>query len=1477
MPLDLPNGPNDIGPKLCLRYDSGGANGPFGLGWALPLPRLLRTTTGGRPSYTDDDTLVLEGSGPLVRFPDGTLRPEVETGEWRVESSGDGFLATDRAGTRYELGTTPDSRIPGMGDGTWSWLLTRIVDNLDNAAELTWRAAGSQRYLERVAYGPYEVVLRYGPRPDPLRFGRGGFLLVTEERCTSIELRIPTDAEPLVRRWDLGYARAEPNGASLLASVALTGRAPDGSELTAPALTFGYSSPRPAMLRRMGLTDAGAMPPALGHSDGAGRVELVDWTGDGLARRDRVRRRWSSPGLAQRRRGLGSSGGCGRRAGPRGGDSRAGLVDLDGDGVADVVRVDRPARGLPAAHCERFRADRDLATRSRGRARIDASCRLADFDGDGVPDVVWSTGDALLLARRSGEGWEASPDVVPSSPGGPPTDLVGPPRPLRRHDRRRHTRTSSASTGAASPTGPISVRVRSANPSPMQSPPVLPYDVDPTRVLLVDLDGDGCADVVHLAAGRVRWWPNRAGSGFEPPRDIPHVPTGAIGDPRVADLLGTGAPALCWSAVAAQRARPLVRPRPAGQRSLRVAHLDRQRDRSSYDDQLLHVSREAARDRASGRPWTTRLPIVLPVVSDVTIADEVTGTSSVIRYRYHDGRFDGVLHEVCGFGEVEAIEVGDSDVATLVTTRWFSTGTVEDGGEPSSEPERRRARAIRGRIRRVERRAEDGTLFDRADSDWEVVDGGPTVTPRMVRTTTSTFEGADDPVSRVVTEQLAWDADGNVTDARELIFDGLSPTPSGEMRTRVEYAVDPTGRFRQRAWRIRQEDGSGAVMGETRTLYDGLPEGQVGAEGLVTARAALALTDDLAAAVYGSRQPDFSALGYTRRVGTDGWWVDTGTYDRTVDATGVHGSITGPRGGVAEVDLDPTGCYAIRTRDAIGHEVTSVFDLRSYQPTSVTEPSGASSSSTFDALARPVAVVEPGDSDAEPTVAYSYVTSNLPVEVRVTRRTSDTSPRREKRQILDGEGRVLEVRNRTDAGETIEATNLYGARGMLVRRCLPRPATTATFAPPPAGTPSLSMEYDALGRVVRTTRPDGAVSTLTYLPGAIEEADEEDTRTGPAATHTGTVTRRVLDASGRVVRTEERIGARTVVTSDRYNLKGAAIEHVDAAGARTQFDYDVLGRVVRVQRPEAIRIAVLDASGNVVEAAHGLVHGSPNLRPRGPTHRGATRLRRHRTRGHLHVPRPRSAARRRGRRDGRRSARPGRRRDGHDDPRLRPARADHQQDDAPGWSTRDPARDDLPIGRAHRHDHLPGRHDDRLLLRSRRPARRRRRADRRRRLRRREPSHPHPLRQRRRAHRAPRPPDRLEDAHRRSRVPAARCATSAIGTTWSEISSRSRAPIPRCGGSTRTTTSTGSSARVEGPGRGPTRTTTPATCCRAAITAPTPTGAEARRRPASPGWGPTATASTTVATSPLRRGASMTSTPRDGCAGSISPPAATRS
>src|SRR5262249_60944238 len=60
--IDTPNGPNDIGPRLALRYDSASGNGPFGLGFNLRLPRIQRSIARGFPRYDTNDTLILEGA-----------------------------------------------------------------------------------------------------------------------------------------------------------------------------------------------------------------------------------------------------------------------------------------------------------------------------------------------------------------------------------------------------------------------------------------------------------------------------------------------------------------------------------------------------------------------------------------------------------------------------------------------------------------------------------------------------------------------------------------------------------------------------------------------------------------------------------------------------------------------------------------------------------------------------------------------------------------------------------------------------------------------------------------------------------------------------------------------------------------------------------------------------------------------------------------------------------------------------------------------------------------------------------------------------------------------------------------------------------------------------------------------------------------------------------------------------------------------
>jgi len=82
VPLALSPGRADFGPQLELSYDFGSGNGPFGFGWSLALPTIVRKTDKGLPGYRDgeeSDVFVLSGAEDLVPVLDATGEPVEDT------------------------------------------------------------------------------------------------------------------------------------------------------------------------------------------------------------------------------------------------------------------------------------------------------------------------------------------------------------------------------------------------------------------------------------------------------------------------------------------------------------------------------------------------------------------------------------------------------------------------------------------------------------------------------------------------------------------------------------------------------------------------------------------------------------------------------------------------------------------------------------------------------------------------------------------------------------------------------------------------------------------------------------------------------------------------------------------------------------------------------------------------------------------------------------------------------------------------------------------------------------------------------------------------------------------------------------------------------------------------------------------------------------------------------------------------------
>lgn len=246
-PIPVPS-PRGVAPSLALRYASASGNGPFGMGFDLPIPKFARrSATFGTPRYDDTDRFSHSDQGTLVARLDGAapLEERLEPADapaWRVRGylpRVEGAFArieywlnlTDGASHWIVQTNTNQTHVYGRSaaarvfDPTapWriaEWLLEETVDAVGDKTRYVYLAATpapdrdltSNRYLAEIAFGNYgdgpderfnvRVVFDYGghvgeapppeptgapdPRPDPFSSYTNGFEVRTVWRCRRV-------------------------------------------------------------------------------------------------------------------------------------------------------------------------------------------------------------------------------------------------------------------------------------------------------------------------------------------------------------------------------------------------------------------------------------------------------------------------------------------------------------------------------------------------------------------------------------------------------------------------------------------------------------------------------------------------------------------------------------------------------------------------------------------------------------------------------------------------------------------------------------------------------------------------------------------------------------------------------------------------------------------------------------------------------------------------------------------------------------------------------------------------------------------------------------------------------------------------------------------------------------------------------------------------------------------------------------------
>ena len=186
--ISVPTSPcRGFEPQLGLQYSSGSGNGVFGIGFGLAIPSISRKTAQAIPRYDDSDTFVMSEADDLVPveglfcplknaergFVVMRYRPRTEGLFARIEkweNSADHrthWRVTTKDNVTSIYGNSEDARIADPVDDAagqprvFQWLIERTDDARGNQIVYAYRKVLANTYIHKIKYGNYR------PKADP--------------------------------------------------------------------------------------------------------------------------------------------------------------------------------------------------------------------------------------------------------------------------------------------------------------------------------------------------------------------------------------------------------------------------------------------------------------------------------------------------------------------------------------------------------------------------------------------------------------------------------------------------------------------------------------------------------------------------------------------------------------------------------------------------------------------------------------------------------------------------------------------------------------------------------------------------------------------------------------------------------------------------------------------------------------------------------------------------------------------------------------------------------------------------------------------------------------------------------------------------------------------------------------------------------------------------------------------------------------
>ncbi|WP_394826074.1 SpvB/TcaC N-terminal domain-containing protein [Pendulispora albinea] len=585
VPIAISPGRNGMQPSIGLSYDSGGGNGPFGIGWSLSVPSIRRKTDKGLPLYADrseSDTFLLSGAEDLVPFlvedaggswsrqvftRDGMevarYRPRVEglfarIERWTNPTTGEvHWITVSKDNVTSLYGGSSQARIahPDHPTQVFEWLLEATYDDRGNVVYYEYKQedranvppepfeqhrvagpASPQRYLKRVHYGNRTPTLGSYLPLSKIIANTWLFEIVLDYGDHDAVAPTPAETTPWPYRKDpfsTYRASFEVRTYRLCRRVLMFHRfeelgpdpvlvrSTDFAYDEGPTVTYLRSVTQSGYLKKESAYEVASMPP----------LEL-DYQQPEL--HDRVEladpdTRRSLPGIIDGRTHR--------------------WVDLDGEGIAGLLSDEGGAlfyrRNLGGAKLTR---PRKLTTQPTTSALARGGQQLLDLESDGRLELVDFSGAVKgYSVRGADDRWhsfvpfKSLPNIDSNDRNVQFLDLNGDGFAdiLRTEGDRLVWYPSLGKDGfGAAVVIPLARDERKA-------PAVVFADAE-QAIVVADMSGDGLSDIVRIRNGEVSYWPNLGYGRFGAKVTMARAPTfdkpGAF-EPRrlrLFDVDGTG-------------------------------------------------------------------------------------------------------------------------------------------------------------------------------------------------------------------------------------------------------------------------------------------------------------------------------------------------------------------------------------------------------------------------------------------------------------------------------------------------------------------------------------------------------------------------------------------------------------------------------------------------------------------------------------------------------------------------------------------------------------------------------------------------------------------------------------------------------------------------------------------------------------------------------------------------------------------------